>query len=193
MPPVPLEVKDRIHYMLEDAWAGDGPFFGYVADEEGREARGLGKNHELSRRFPNLTDRTGGGLELGSEDRLNGVDDRHFGLEFPDVLHDFFQGIFRQDVEIRGSNSDTISTHFGLAEGFFSGDVKDVYLFFGQPVEGLQEKGGFPDPRVATDEDHGPDDHPSSQDPIKLADLGSNAAFFRSFNGYYGLRGEVLS
>ena len=71
-----FEVEHGVDDVLERLGTGEAAVLGDVADEERRDVVALRGEQELRRRFADLADAAGRGLELQREHRLDRVDDR---------------------------------------------------------------------------------------------------------------------
>ena len=106
---------------------------------------------------------------------LNGIEDHHCGGE---ICHGSGYGAevrFRQDHEVVGFGVDPLGPHTDLTQRLLGGHVKDPGPGSGHAREDLQKEGGFADPRISAEEDHGAGDHAAAEDPVKLGKAGRNA------------------
>ena len=53
---IALEIKNRIHHVLENTRSGDGPFLGDMPHQNCRDARGLRPGHQSRGAFSHLSD-----------------------------------------------------------------------------------------------------------------------------------------
>lgn len=161
---VAFEVEDGVYDVFEDAGAGDGAFFGDVADEEEGGAGAFCHFLEAAGAFAYLADAAGGGFEVVGVGGLDGVYDDEDGVYFFDVFgHDGEVG-FGDEEEVVGVEAEAVGAHFDLADAFFAGDVEGGAVGVGDEGGDFDEEGGFADAGFAADEDEGAGDDAAAED-----------------------------
>ena len=100
---LPLEVEHRVDHVLEDARSRDRPFLGHVPDHQHRGASvRLGDAQQVAGALPDLADGPGGGRQVGTVHRLDGVDDEEAGADVLHLRFDLLEVGLRQHEEARG-------------------------------------------------------------------------------------------
>jgi hypothetical protein len=94
--PVPLEVQDDVHQVLQHAGARDRPFLGDVTDEHDRQPAFLRERDQRGGHRADLRHAARGALDGGRGQRLHGVDHEQPGVDLVDVGED------RRDVALGG-------------------------------------------------------------------------------------------
>ena len=151
MPAVAFEIKNRVHHVFEDARTGDGAVFGHVTDEESRQAGFFCQNDDRSRTLPHLRNASGSGRQRRSENRLDRIDNQDGGLGSLHLIEDTLEGRFAQDKQIRCGDVQPLGAHLDLSLRFLAGYVEARQPLLADGCEGLQEKRGLADARVAAD------------------------------------------
>ena len=123
--PVTGQFEDGVDHVFEEFGAGDGAFFGNVADNNDGGIGFLGGSDEQAGAITDLGGRTGGGGIVLGRNGLNRVDDDQFGFETTGVTKNFFKRRGIEKLNVR-------RVFFGQA-GDAGGDLADV--FFGTDVE----------------------------------------------------------
>src|SRR5665213_2352367 len=111
--------------MLDDLWPGERAGLGDMADEDDGDAGCLGEVDQFHAAGAELSDRAGGGGEIGLVDHLDGIDDDDRRVDFADLVDYALEIGLGENEQIGRGNAEAGGAEFGLAGGFFAGDVEN--------------------------------------------------------------------
>ncbi len=165
-----FEVEHRVHDVLEGLGAGQAAVLGDVADQERRDVLALRREQQLRRRFADLPDAARRRLELERVDRLNRVDDHERRLDARHLLEDALEARFRQQIERRLADLETLTPRFDLVFRFLAGAVQHRPDRPRHVRGGLEQQRGLADARFAAEQDERSGDDAAAEHAIELAD-----------------------
>ena len=114
MVPVPLELKDDVHHVLEDLGARNGPLLRDVPHKDHGGVGFLGVLDELGRRFPYLRNAPGRGLYAVGVQGLDRIDDHHFGVDLRNEVEDVLGSRFGQHKAVFRPLYESLGPHLYL-------------------------------------------------------------------------------
>jgi hypothetical protein len=171
---VALEVQHRVHHVLQHARAGQRTFFGHVAHQHHRHARGFGRARELGRALAHLRHRAGGGRELLAVHGLNGVDHAHRGPLGVDGGQNLFHRNFGQHPHLAAIQPQAARAQGHLCARFFARHIQRGHRQ-AQLVQRLQQQRAFANAGVAADQHHAAFHHATAQHAVQLVQAGGQA------------------
>ena len=119
-----VTLKRQLKVSFEDMMREIEGLVDQMPDEERRQVLPLGREQELRRRFPHLTDTPGRRLELEREHRLHRVDDEKPGLDPADLLEDALDARLGEQVERRVADAEPIAARLDLVLRLLAGGVE---------------------------------------------------------------------
>src|SRR5512144_2020037 len=102
MAAVPLQVKHRVHQMLQNHGTGNGAFFSDVADEKGGSSSEFGLLHQAKSSLPDLRQRARRRRQGSGIEGLNGIQSQKGGSDLFYQVDDIFQTGFSGNQEPGG-------------------------------------------------------------------------------------------
>ena len=92
------------------------------------------------------------------------------GLEVLQDLKNGFQGGLGNNQDLTVTGPQPFSPHLDLLDRFLPGNNHGFMTQGGQPVQDLEDQGGFSYPRITADQDSRSWNHPAAQHPVQLID-----------------------
>src|SRR5262245_20096150 len=188
MMPLAFEIEDGIDHMLQCLRPREVAILGDVANENSRNVLTFRSKQELRRRFAHLSDAAGRRLELDGKDRLYRVDDNQGRFEARDFLEDAFDARFREQVERRCTDTQSIATALDLMLGLLAGRIEDWSDVGGEMGRRLQQQRGLADARFAAQQYERTWHDAAAEHAIELTDARWKAHSVRRFNVCVQLR-----
>ena len=172
--------------MLQHTGACHGSLFRHMSYNKNGNAIALCQLEENPRGLPYLgnASRRCGNLLLVHG--LDGVYNHDFRLLPGNRLFYVPQVGFTQKLQGITEIPDSLRPHFNLLQGLLPGNIKYLFLLFGQEPAHLQQQGGFPDSRISSHKHKGSGDNSAAQHPVQLSDSRQDTLFF--FHGYFRKR-----
>jgi hypothetical protein len=167
--PVALEVEDRVDDVLEDARSRDRPLLGDVADQQGGPPRGLRLGDERGRAFAHLGDASRRRRELARVESLDRVDEQEVGRDRLGVREDVLDASLGEDQH-RVVAAEAVGAELHLLGRLFPGHVERRAARAGDLAEDLEADRRLSDPRVASEEGHGPGHDAAAEDAVELGE-----------------------
>ena len=165
--------------MLEHARAGERALLRDVADEQHRDAVGLGDLHDPPGDLAHLADRAGRAAEVGGVQRLDGVDDADLGALGAQRREDRVEvGLGEHgDLERAGaSRRQPLGAQADLRRGLLAGDVERAPAGGGEVAERHVRQRRLADPRRAAEQHERAGHEAAAEHAVELADRRSAGA-----------------
>ena len=175
MVPLAFEVEHRVDHVLEHLGAGQRAVLGDVPDEERRQIVALGREQELRRGLPHLTDAAGRRLELEREHRLNRVDDEQARAHTPDLLEDALDAGLGQQVERRVADAEPLAARLHLVLGLLAGRVEHRPVHAREVGRRLQQQRRLTDARLAAEQHQRAGHDAAAEHAVELVDAACQA------------------
>ena len=186
MPALALEIQHGIDHMLDHARPRDLPVLGDMPHKNHGNTAPFGKACQLVRGGADLTDGPGGGIDVIGPHGLYRIDDDQIGLHLFKCGQDIAQIGFGGQLHRGVGQPQTLRPHTDLRRGFLSADVDCFQTAAGKMGRCLQQKGGFPDARIAAHQNGRGRDQPAAQNAIQLGNAGLAAGRGRVLGGEVG-------
>ena len=95
-----VKIEHTVHHMLQNLRSGQFAVLGNVAQYKGNNALGFTQAHQFAGTLAHLRHRTGGGGKFRVVNRLNRIQNQHFGIDLFHGLHNFLDIRFTQQENI---------------------------------------------------------------------------------------------
>lgn len=139
-----------------------------MTDDHDGHAGFLGEPHQQGGRLPNLADTSGGTFEGIGKGGLDRVENEEVGPNLPRRGQHRLEVGLAEDQNPARILDHPIGPEPDLFGRFLPAGVEHPTAAFDHPSGGLEEQGGFPDARLATDQRHRPGDQPASEHKIEF-------------------------
>ena len=169
---VALELEDAVDEVLEHARARDDTLLRHVTHEERGDALLLRHAEKPAGCLTHLSDRARCGAQLGSVERLHGVDHADLGPLSLESRADLVEIRLGKDVHICAS-AEPVGAQLHLRYRLLARDEQNSVLG-AQGAQRHEEERRLPDPGVSADKHEAGRDQPSAEDAVELGDAGGD-------------------
>ena len=122
--------------------------------------------------------------KLRQVDGLDGVEHDHGGFEGSDGGLDVPEIGVRQEMEVGGAQTETLSAEVHLLHGLFARNVEDGGATLGESLRSGQQKRGLSHSGVATHQHERPRHETTTEHGVELGETGSHANLTLSVGAY---------
>ena len=123
-----FELQDDIDYMFQNLRPGDAALLCYMADQDYRHPRFLGKAEQEGGSLLDLGNRARRRLHILRKHGLDRINDHQVGHDFTSLLKNILHQGFAVDEAIGVVSSDASCTKFHLTGAFLTGDIKSFQM-----------------------------------------------------------------
>ncbi len=167
--PVTLEVQHDVDEVLERARPRDGAVLGDVADQDHRDASGLGRHGERRGDRTDLGDAAGDAVGFGGGHGLHRVDHDQRGLHRLDVAQRGLQVGFGGQVYLVVGAPGAFGTQSDLSGRLLTRQVERAAARLRPAVRDLEQQRRLADPRIARQQGHRSGDEAAAEHAVQFA------------------------